>query len=187
MIYLISETRCTAQHMPLNGDLHPALALYVVQVVQYRCDTGFVLTGVEMSFCQAIGTWSSPAPLCQDINGETIVQQIIVRKLYFSKLETLRVVQRPDVTVNQFFISLDILWKCHSNTFYQRRIREFHQVHSSASIFLRQWFVQVVYVDLSLPWICIASWYSGSMQGRCYKVDWGVQYAMNRLSLSFFL
>ncbi|XP_078667428.1 sushi, von Willebrand factor type A, EGF and pentraxin domain-containing protein 1-like [Branchiostoma floridae x Branchiostoma belcheri] len=63
--------QCDTLTVPTNGALSTTATSYQT-VVNFTCNTGYVLNGTTNTTCQADGAWSNPVPTCTPIQCETL-------------------------------------------------------------------------------------------------------------------
>ena len=56
---------CGRLTAPKNGDISFSRGTLFGSVATYNCDSPFQLVGVVTRVCQADGTWSGEAPICE--------------------------------------------------------------------------------------------------------------------------
>ena len=58
-----SPIQCTDPGIPVDGQRNTTARTYT-DVIQYECNSGFLLNGTSIIQCQANATWTAPTPHC---------------------------------------------------------------------------------------------------------------------------
>ncbi len=67
-MYFFPVVNCTVLEAPANGTL-TGDGVTVMSEVTYSCDAGFILSGDTNRTCQADGSWTGNAPVCNSKQG----------------------------------------------------------------------------------------------------------------------
>ncbi|XP_065189462.1 sushi, von Willebrand factor type A, EGF and pentraxin domain-containing protein 1-like [Sycon ciliatum] len=62
-----SPIQCTDPGIPVDGQRNTTARTYT-DVIQYECNSGFLLNGTSIIQCQANATWTAPTPHCTALN-----------------------------------------------------------------------------------------------------------------------
>ncbi|XP_019626709.1 PREDICTED: sushi, von Willebrand factor type A, EGF and pentraxin domain-containing protein 1-like [Branchiostoma belcheri] len=63
-VHTCTPVQCTARTAPANGAVSPTGPVSYPGGVTFTCNSGYTLSGVATSTCQADRTWSDPVPTC---------------------------------------------------------------------------------------------------------------------------